>query len=480
MSARPLSVPDRTTKPRSDPRLPARTFALLGTVQATLIFTITLISVPLPSIGREFALDSAGLVMVSTAYGLAFSGLLLFGGRLTDRRGGRPTFVAGLVVFGGGSAVAAIAPGFAVLVAARFTEGIGAALVAPAAVALLNALIRDKDVHARAMAVWGGLSALGATAGILISGVVITWVSWRWMFAIPLLVCCVALVLTPRWLPVAASRVGGGLELPGAATATAGTTLVSYGLVATGERAWSSTEVLIPLVIGLMLLASFVVIESFSRDPLLPAAFLADRRRIAGLIAIAFSSAGTAVVFLFLSLYLQQVRTWSPLHTSLAFVPAAISLAAAGRLAGRTIAHAGARLLVVMGLAIATGGLLSLSRLSTHTAYAIGLVPGTVLVCGGAALIFAGAAVLVNTGAPSHQVGLAGGVMNTAMELGPTVGLALLMTVAAARTSPVATTNAGARTATTSGYAWAFGAAGFAFAALAVLMVVAIPRERTT
>ncbi|HEY3951795.1 MAG TPA: MFS transporter [Streptosporangiaceae bacterium] len=260
-------------------RATRRAFALLGTVQVTLIFTITLVAVPLPAIGREFGLGTSGLVLVSAAYGLAFSGLLLFGGRLADRFGGRPLFTTGLAVFAVGSAVAAAAPDTATLIAARFTEGIGAALTAPAAMTLLPRLFPDPGRHARAMATWGGLSVLGATAGIVLSGVVTTWVSWRWMFVIAVLVSLTARLLTPRWLPATGPpRRRPALDPPGAVLATAGITLLSYGLVISGGHAWSRASVLIPIAAGLGLLAAFAVAESRRRDPLLPAAFAAMSR----------------------------------------------------------------------------------------------------------------------------------------------------------------------------------------------------------
>jgi MFS family permease len=480
-NARPgsLSTADGATAPPAEVSHPARAFALLGTMQVTLVFTITLIAVPLPAIGREFGLGHSSLILVSTAYGLSFSGLLLLGGQLADRRGAHVVLTVGLVVFAVASAVAAAAPGFVVLVAARFAQGAGAALVAPAAMAVLRAIIPDEGKHARALASWGGLSVLGATAGILLSGVVTTWVSWRWMFAVALLVSVVVLVLTPRSLPPVTPSGRAALDLPGAALATAGVTLLSYGLVVTGGHAWSSTAVVVPLVTGLALLTAFAAAELRSRDPLLPPAFLADRRRATALLAIAFSAAGTAVTFLFLALYLQQARGWTPLRTSLAFAPYALSLITVGRLASRLVVRFGARAVAGAGLAIAATGLFLLSQLGPHTAYATGLLPGIVLLPSGAALTFAGAAVLAAGGVPQQQAGLAGGVMNTAMELGPTLGLALLTTVAAARASHATAAGASPQAATTSGYAWALGAAGLAFALLAVLTAIPVPPRRS-
>jgi MFS family permease len=303
-------------------------------------------------------------------------------------------------------------------------------------------------------------------------------VSWRWMFAVALLVSVAALALAPRWLPPVAPSGRAALDLPGAALATAGVTLVSYGLVVTGGHAWSSAAVVVPLTTGLALLAAFAAAELRTRDPLLPPAFLAHRRRVTALLAISFCAAGTGVTFLFLALYFQQARGWTPLHTSLAFAPYALSLITIGRLASRIVVRFGARAVAAAGLAIAATGLFLLAQLSPDTVYATGLLPGIVLLPAGAALTFASTAVLAAGGVPRQQAGLAGGVMNTAMELGPTLGLALLTAVAAARASHATAAGASPQAATTSGYAWALGAAGLAFALLAVLTAIPVPPRR--
>ncbi|WP_406290747.1 MFS transporter [Embleya sp. NBC_00896] len=455
---------DGTAAPApTTPHAPAA-FALLGTVQATLIFTITIIGVPLPDIGREFGLGSADLVLLSAAYGLPFSGLLLFGGRLADRYGGRRIFTAGLVVFGLASAIAAFAPGFAVLVAVRFAQGLGAALTAPAAMAVLRAVYPEPAAYRRAMATWGGLSVLGAAAGNLASGVLTTWVSWRWMFAAPVAVAALALLLTTRHLPTArpVDARRPGLDPLGAVLATLGITLAGYGLTVTGEHAWTSTTVLVPLAVAAVLLGAFLIVERRVTDPLLPPGFIADPRRVLGLVGVLLAATGTGLVSFLLSLYLQQERGWSPLATAGAFVPFTLALIVTSRVAGPLIGRYGPGRITVAGLAVGGVGLLLLAGLDDTTGYALGLAPGLVLLPAGASLIFAGTAVLATRDVPAHQAGLAGGVLNTAMELGPTVGLAALMSVAATRADVIV------------GYAWAFGAGGavFLLAALAALRSV--------
>ncbi len=435
-------------------------FALLGATQITLIFALTLVTVPLPTIGAQLGVPQSGMILISAGYGLTFAGLLLFGGRLADRYGGRRLFVLGLVVFLVASAAGALAPDFVTLVAARFSQGAGAALVAPAAVAVLRALFTDPHRYGRAMAAWGGLSIIGATSGTLVAGVVTTWVSWRWMFLAPVLVALAALLLTRRLLPEAPPQGRARLDIPGGLLATAGISLLSYGILVTEEHSWSAPQVLVPLVAGVTLLGAFLAVETRTRDPLLPLGFLTDRNRATALVALALTSAGTALLFVLVVLYLQRIQGWTPMATSAAFVPYAVALLGTGRVAGPLITSLGARRVAAAGLAIAGCGALLLSGLQPNSGFVTAVLPGVLLVPVGAALSFAATAVLVTVTAPPHQSGLAGGVMNTAMESGASAGMVLLVTVATSRTARLAADGAAQDAATTSGYAWAFAACG--------------------
>jgi predicted MFS family arabinose efflux permease len=233
----------------------------------------------------------------------------------------------------------------------------------------------------------------------------------------------------------------------------------------------------VPIAAGFILLGAFGVREARSRDPLLPPSFLADRRRAAALAVIGLSAAATAVVCLFLTLYLQQIRGWTTLRTSLAFVPYALALILVGRVAGRLVERFGTPRVVVAGLALAASGLFLLTPLDLSTAYLFGALPGLVALPAGVALTFAAAAVLIVADVPRPQIGLAGGVMNTAIELGPTVGLAIVNAVATARTNRVSS-SVGLPRAVTDGYAWGFATTGFALALLAVLVAVAVVPRR--
>ncbi|MFJ8082442.1 MFS transporter [Streptomyces sp. NPDC096205] len=490
-------------------------FALLGSIQVTLIFTLAAIAVPLPEIGARFVLRREELVLLSAAYGLTFAGLLLFGGRLSDRWGGRRALLTGLAIFAVASAAAPLAPAYGALLAARFAQGAGAALTAPAAMAALRTLFAEPASYRRAMATWGGLSVLGATAGNLLSGVVSALLSWRWALTLPPVAATAALLLAPRVLPAGGARaVGrggldvaeavlacgaraagredlgipgtlpadgaratgrggldvtrelppgpartagrgglgvpetlpadgartagrGGLDVAGAVMATGGIVAASYGLVLTDAWPWASCRVLVPLAVGVVLLAGFPLVERRVRDPLLPPGFLRDGRRVRGLAATALTAAGTSTVFVLFSLHLQDVRDWSALRTSAAFLPFALALLAAGRLAGPLVGRLGPAVVAGGGLAVAAAGLalLALLGLDTGVPYAVGVLPGFLLLPAGAAASFAGAAVLATDRVPAERTGLAGSVHNAAMETGPTVVFALLLAVGGDRAS---------------------------------------------
>ncbi|MER6995114.1 MFS transporter [Streptomyces sp. NPDC000410] len=425
-AAAPDPAPEKPATARS-------AFALLGAVQVTLIFTLASIAVPLPRIGQEFGIGRGELLLLSAAYGLTFAGLLLLGGRLADRYGGRAALTAGLLVFAAASAAAPLATTYDALLAARFAQGVGAALVAPAAMGVLRAVFPSAASYGKAMATWGGLSVLGATAGNLLAGVIAALTSWRWAFAVPLVVAGLALALAPRVLPATPPGAGRALDIPGAVLATAGITLAAYGLV---------LEATVPLLVGLALLVGFAVVERRAADPLLPPRFLLDARRALGLATVALVAAGTATTFILFSLHLQQERGYSPLQTSAAFVPFAVALLSAGRAAGPLIGRYGARRVTAAGLVTGGAGLGLLAAHGLEYTYALGLLPGLVLLPAGAAVSFAGAAVLATDGVPLRDTGLAGGVMNTAMELGPTVVFALLLTLGSDSASLAATAGA--------------------------------------
>lgn len=462
---------------------PDLAFALLGAVQATVIVAITITTLALPMMQEELGLTRSELVTVSTAYGLAFGGLLLLGGRLADLYGQRRVFMLGLAVFGLASVACGLAPGLLALTVSRFAQGGGAALAAPAALALVGSVFPDPARRARAIAVWGGLGSIGATIGTLLSGLIASWASWRWAFAIPTLIAFVVLVLTPRLLPAGPPPGRARLDVAGAILATAGLSMLSFGLAGAGDVGWTSPRTLVPLALGAALLAAFVAVARTTPEPLVPLSFFASPRRVGALLAVLLTAAGYATTFLLLTLYFQQVRGLSPLASSGAFLPLALVGVATGAVAGRVVGRVGPRATTVAGLLIAAAGLALLSRLDAQAPYVGLLLAGLLVFPLGAGLAFAGATVAAVEGVPDGQAGLAAGVVNAAVEAGPTTVLAVLVSLASSETARLMREGLSSAEATAHGFGVALGVAAAALVVVAGLAAVALrtpPRQPAT
>ncbi|KPI04840.1 major facilitator superfamily MFS_1 [Actinobacteria bacterium OK074] len=472
---RPADAAEKAVRDRRS----GRAFALLASVQFVLILAMSVLNVVLPDIQGEFGLNRAELALLSASYGMSFSGLLLLGGRLSDLYGNRRVFLLGTLVFGVSSALAGLSTGVWMLLAARFVQGAGAALAVPAAMALVRAVRPEPARYARAMAVWGGLAASGGTAGMILSGVVASSGSWRWAFAVPVAVAAGTLAVAPRLIPEDAAPRGGRLDVLGAALVTIGIALLSYGLVEAPERGWTSPVALGTLTGGGVLLLAFVVTEARVAQPLLPLSFPASPRRAMALLAVFLGAAGITTIFFMLALYFQEVRGYSALETSAAFLPFGLTLVVSGLSVGRLVQRFGPRVVLVTGLTLSGLGLAALGMIGTDSPYVGAVLAGLVLFPAGAALVFAGSTVTATTDVPQDQAGLAGAVVNTALEAGPAIGLAVLVTLAAGHTTDLEHTGTGTASALTSGYGFAFTIAAVAFAAAAVsaLFLLRPPRE---
>lgn len=417
----------------STPAPPKIAFPILASVQAVLIFTITLIAVPLPLIGEEFGLTTADLVLLQVAYGLPYSGLLLLGGALSDRFGGSCLFRTGLWGVGLSSLGAALSLSFEMLVTMRALQGVAAAMVAPAAVAHVAALYPDAKRFDRAMARWGGISVLGAAAGTVLSGVLTTWISWRWMFAVPCLTVFVALTLHGSVLPVVRGRQAQAerLDLLGALLALIALVSGGFALSMGSEHSWTSTPVALTFLLALLALVWFLRRERSIAAPLLPPNFFADRRRVLGSLGILLAAASMGLVTFILALYLQGGPGWSPLATAMAMVPyLAVLILSSGPAAG-TVTRIGSNRTMGLGLLLAAAGLALLTGFGPD--YFTQILPGLIVLPVGTSLMFAASAVLLTQDVAPERMGLAAGVMNTAMELGPTAGMAGFLALAGLR-----------------------------------------------
>lgn len=444
----------------------ARSFAILGAAQVSLIAAITLIVVPLPAIQRELHLTNPELALLTAAYGLAFGGLLLVGGRLADRLGATRMFVTGMAVFGASSVLGGLGTEHLMILSARFAQGVGAALAAPAAIGLVMRLYPDRHRRARALAVWGTLSVTGAVTGTLASGVITAVLSWRWTFFVPALVAAAAVAGARRLPPVApdgTSRVGA----VDGVLATTGLLAFSYGLL-------EGKSVVIGA--GALVLAGFLIRQARIPDPLLPIRIVADRGRGVALIVIWLTAAASATSTFLLSLYFQQIQGRSATSTSLAFLPLLLVIAM-GPISARLTNRIGYRRITVLGLALAAASMALLSLIRVDSPYAGVVLTALMVFPVGAGLAFAGATVTALDRIPARHSGLAGGLVNTAMEIGPTTGLAVLLALASARTRALLDAGSESAAATTSGYASAFGATAAAFVVLALAVRFTITKE---
>lgn len=396
---------------------PRTAFALLGTVQATLIAGITVLTVALPDIRLDLGLADSRLALVTSAYGISFAGLLLLGGRLADLYGRRRLLILGLVLFTLASAACAAAPTVLTVVAARFAQGVGAALASPAAMALVSSVITEPARRLRALALWGALSGTGATLGTLLSGVFAHGGAWRGVFTVLVAVALLCLVGVLRFVPAPPPAGNGRLDVPGAVLATAGLTAIGVGVL---------EDVPAVLVAGIASLATFVAVEARSAEPLVPLGLLATRPRAVALGSIVLASAAMAAGFFFLSLYVQDERGASALATAALFLPYGLALTATGLLSGRLLSRYGVRPVLTAGLVVAATGLLLLAPLGAT------VLAGLVVMPVGLGLVFSSATVLAVHGSPARQAGVVAAVATTATEVGPTAGFALLVALASA------------------------------------------------
>jgi predicted MFS family arabinose efflux permease len=330
------------------------------------------------------------------------------------------------------------------------------------------------------MALWGGLAGFGGTTGILLSGVVASWGSWRWAFVPPLAVTILTLVAAPHVVPPGPTPERSRLDVLGAVLATAGISTLSYGLVEAPQQGWSSPVTLVCLAAGVVLLLLFVRTEARTAQPLLPLSFVASPRKAVALAAVFLGAAGITTVFFMLSLYLQQVRGFSAIATSLAFLPFGAALVATGLSAGGLVQRFGTRAVTAGGLLVAAAGLTLLSRMGTETGYVGVVLAGLLLFPVGVACVFAGATVSATLDVPARQAGLAGAVVNTALEAGPTLGLAVLVTLASMHTASLMAAGAGEAAALSGGFGFGLAVAAglFAVAALAAVLLLK-PRAGT-
>ncbi|MFF7191607.1 MFS transporter [Streptomyces sp. NPDC008222] len=461
-------------RPEPDPRR-WRALGIICLVQVMLLLDVTVVNVALPPIQRDLGLTTTGLAWVVNGYTVTYGGLLMLGGRLGDLLGRRRLFLTGLAIFALSSASAGVAQQAGVLVASRFVQGIGAALVSPAALSMVTLLFTRPQERARAMAIWSGLAGVGVALGVVLSGVLTTLTSWRWIFFINLPIATFAFLAAFPLVSESRATKRGRPDVLGAVLVTLGLLLAVFGLLEKDTHAWLSFPVLGCVAIGALCLIGFVLVEARVARPLVPLTFLRSRNRsIANAVRICYY-VGFATLFFSLSLYVQHILHLSALSTGFAFVPfGAVILFSATVMAPRLLPRFGLRALNGGGLAITTAGYILLAGLSTHGTYAADVLPGLILVPLGGGLVLVGSTVAGVDGATGEDAGIATSMNNASMQIGSALGLAALVSLGTSHAAALQHAGADSMTATTHGYAFSFTIAAGVTAFGAVLGFVGI------
>jgi EmrB/QacA subfamily drug resistance transporter len=414
-------------------RKPWTLLVLLCVAQFMVILDVTVVNVALPSIRAALGFAPADLQWVVTAYVLMTGGLLLLGGRTADLLGRGRVFLIGLIVFTGASLASGLAPTPAALIASRAVQGLGAAMLSPAALSIITTTYTGEQRTA-ALSAWGAIGAGGGAAGVLLGGMLTTWLSWEWIFFINVPIGLVTAVLALRLLPAARSsaRSLSELDLPGALPVVSGLVLLVYAIEGTTSHGWGSARTLLLLALSGALLAAFAAIERRARRPLVPVATWQVRSLVSSA-AVMLGTTGVLVGTFFLnSLFLQNVLGASALETGLAFLPLVVVIGIAAHIGPHLLTRVGARVVVVGALTLIAAGELLLSGASARAAYATDLLPGFLLIGFGVGLTFVAISVTAMSEIHAERAGLASGLMTTAHEIGGAFGVSIVSAVALA------------------------------------------------
>jgi EmrB/QacA subfamily drug resistance transporter len=441
------------------------------------------VNIALPSAQEDLGFSNDARQWIITAYALAFGSLLLLGGKLGDLFGRKWAFIGGLLGFAVASAVGGAAGSFGVLVAARAAQGIFGALLAPSALALLAITFTDPAERGKAFGIFGAIAGGGSAVGLLLGGILTEWLDWRWCLYVNLLIAVPAAIAALRLIENVGHPTRPKLDIAGAALATSGLFALVYGFSNSEMNSWGHPVTIIALASAVVLLTTFVFVESRVANPLLPLRVIADRVRGGSYLAIGISGTALFAVFLFLTYYLQQTKGFSPIETGLAYLPmtAAIMITATS-VNIKFLAKVGPRPLLVLGMVLGTAAMVWFAQLETTSSYAAHVLPGLVLLGVGMGNIFAPAISSATYGVAPSDTGVASAMVNTMQQVGGSIGTALLSSIfASAVTSYVEShprTPQVLGDAAVHGYTVAFWIAAGVFAMGAVVVAITMPPIR--
>ncbi len=472
---------DTPTKPKN--RHLTATLILCCLAQFMVILDVSVVNVALPSIHKALGFSESGLQWVVNAYTVTFAGFLLLGGRAADLLGRRVVFVSGLLLFSAASLAGGLATSQGMLIGARLVQGLGGAIIAPASLSILTTTFTETKERNRAVGIWGAMGGAGGAAGVILGGVLTDALNWRWILFINVPIGLLAALYTQRVIAEGRDRERHrGADLPGAFTATLGLSLLVFGIVRTDTTGWGDASTLALIGAGIALLAGFVLIEGkFAKAPLMPLRIYRSRTLSAANVTVVLVGAATFGMWFFLTLYLQQVLGYSPLKAGFAFLPMTICIIAGSTIVSRIVQRIGPKRLLVAGMTSQALGLLLFTRLPVHGSYVSDVLPGSLLIAIGIGFAFVTGTISAVAGVKPQEAGLASGLVNTSRMFGGALGLAILATIAASRTtSDLHHAGTSQLAALTSGFHLAF-AVGAAFAIVGALVaLIGLPRRVPT
>jgi EmrB/QacA subfamily drug resistance transporter len=454
---------------------------LLAMTQFVIVIDASIVNVALPSIGAHLHFARVDLSWVVNAYVLTFGGFLLLGGRMADLLGRRRMFMLGLVVFSLASFAGGIAQSEGWLIAARAVQGLGAAIVSPAALSIITVTFAEGAERNRALGIWGAVAGAGGAAGVLLGGILTSGLSWRWVLFVNVPIGLAAALLAPRTLHESRAEDGTTtFDLPGAVTVTAGLSLLVYAVVDTVNSGWGSTATLLRLAGAAVLLIAFLGIELRSRHPLMPVSIFRLRTLRGANIVGLLVGMSLFSMFFFISLYLQDVMHYSPIKTGISYLPLAVGIIISAGAAAQLVTRVGFKSPLIAGMLLIAAGLFWFSQVpGTGGSFGADVLGPSLLAAVGLGLSFVPVTIAAVTGTKPHEAGLASGLINTSEQVGGALGLAILATVANSRTQSLF--HAGVHSsavALTKGYDRAFlVGAGFAVAGAILAAVLISSRD---
>ena len=423
------------TEHRTNPAPRNLTLALIviAAAQLMVVLDATIVNIALPSIQKALQFSATGLEWVINAYALTFGGLLLLGGRAGDLFGRRRMFVVGIVVFTLGSLAGGFATSSAWLIIARAAQGIGAAIVAPTALSLIADTFREGPDRNRALGVYGAVAGAGGALGLLLGGVLTSFTSWRWVLFVNVPIGIVLAFVAPRVLAATPGR-DGRLDLPGALTVTGGMVSLVYGLSHAATNGWTDMVTLGTLGLAGVLLFVFVAIESRSQHALMPFSIFAQRNRDGAYVLSLVIGVAVFGVFFFLTQFVQNILGFSPLVAGVAFLPLTAAIIITAQIVARLVGRFGPRPFITIGPLLVASGLFWLSQINDQTTYVGGLLGPMLLIAVGMGNIFVPLTLMAVAGSTPAESGLASALLNVGQQIGGSIGIALLGTIAATTT----------------------------------------------